>query len=318
VLLRDLVFVLQGTEGTLIQMNERSMSLCVIPTIKISQSVREVVDALAECGTLCYKIRKTISFIPASNGGSIRQSLYRAIEIELREYLKIVACFEATIANNTDGNTMTLRKALAWFNESKIKLKFLNALLQECQNLHGGQIITAVHKYLSHGHLDISSMASLLVDEVLRPFYSTLVEFVRHGNLQDPHNEFFIQKNQSTGWLDGYNLDLERLPTVIPEDMAAKVLLAGKTRSFLASFADSMDIEDVFDDVISQTGDIISLIKKEHQLACQQLSHLLTEKYSMRSHLRAVRDFIYFGRGDFASALIEFSKYSLQRVISDF
>ncbi|PJF18130.1 Spindle pole body component [Paramicrosporidium saccamoebae] len=324
-LLRDLVFALQGMDGSLIRMDERTMKMSLTSNVKVSESVRQLVDKIAECGTLCYRIRKSITYF-AKTTGTVRQSLFRAVETVLREYLKTVACFEATVASatgSTEGSTMTLRKTLAWFSETQTRMHFLDSLLRECQDLHGGPLITAVHKYLSHGNADISSIASVLAGEALRPFYATLIEFVRYGNLQDPHHEFFVQQNRtpSESWATSHTIVLDRLPTVISPNLAAKALLAGKTRSFLAAFADAdaMDLEVEtggemgLENAVGQTEDIVALIKKEHQLACQQLSHLLTEKYSMRSHLRAVRDFIYFGRGDFASALIEFSSAHLAK-----
>ena len=50
---------------------------------------------------------------------------------------------------------------------------------------------------------------------------------------------------------------------------------------------------------------IVRLIGREHRLACQTLWRTLNEKFHLRLHLGAIRDFLHFGRGDFAGALME-------------
>lgn len=330
-LLRDLAFVLQGTEGTLIKMNPRTGTFMLLPNgggTSSSTAIRVLVDKIAECGTLCFRIRERISPRTPSTG-TIKRSFHTAIEAEIREYLKVVACFEAAIANNESG-MMTLRKALAWFQGGPFqKLNFIDNLLRETDKLHGGALITFVHKNLQHGSLEISQMVSRLVEEMINPFFMMLAEFVQYGSLQDPYNEFFIVEHSSKikqdgeagggdirtdeSWISSFSIDNDRLPAVITFNLAGKALLAGKTRSFLAKVMSSgtgsdsmmMEVDQNFHQSKIDANSIVPLIKREHQLACQQLSKLLSEKFSIKLHLGAIRDFIHFGRGDFASALIE-------------
>lgn len=317
VFLRDLVFVLQGVDGNIIRMNERAGAFQLLPNVQTTQPVRQLVNKLAESGSFCHRIRRILSQ-PAN--GTVRQSINHAIEVELREYLKIVACFEATIAS---GELMTLRKALVWFNAAQLdKLRFIDTLLQDTDGLRGGALITEVSKYLGHGHPDVASTARLLTDEMLRPFYATLAEFVRHGSLQDPHGEFFITQapkeadKTHESWMGRFLLDAERLPSVISSSLASKALLAGKTRAFLASISSLMDVDEDSTTLEQDApNNIAALIKREHELACRQLSQLLTEKYSLCGHLRAVCDFIHFGRGDFATSLIEHLRYGITLIL---
>lgn len=320
-LLHDLTFALQGVEGSLIRFNEQTAAMAIALTNKIPEPVRQLVNKIAECGTFCYHIRRAMSHHHPGGMGVIKQSLLRAAEVELREYLKVVACFEETVGvNGKEGHMMTLRKALLWFSEYIPRLSFLHTILIESRDLSGGAIITAIHRYLSHGHPQVSEMASRLLNEVLHPFFGTLIEFVRYGNLQDPFNEFFIRKHpdgessSSEKWTTTWTIQDALLPAVITRKFAEKVMLTGKTRSFLSTLGSSMEVEEQFDDLInSRPADVIALVERECQLACQQISQLLVEKYALRTHLKAIRDFMHFGRGDFACALIEFSSGHLSK-----
>lgn len=329
VLLRDLVFVLQGIEGTLVRLCGKTGNFVL--QAPAPAPVRLLVDRIAECGTVYYQIKRATSSIP--NAGAFRQSLLLGIAAELREYLRLVACFEASVASG-DSHVMSLRKASVWFDASRTLLDFLYTLIRETSDHHGGPLVSIVSRYQSHGEPAIAAAATRLLLEILQPFCSMLTQFVRNGTLQDRHKEFFIVQSPSPNgtkshesWTSKFSLDARHIPTILPSALAAKVLLAGKTRSFLASMQDGdrMDLDEEADaeesmsvdeqgkatgwTVSTNLDDIKEMIKREHLLACQSLSHLLSSRYQMMEHLKCIRDFIHFGRGDFAAALMDFIRY---------
>lgn len=300
------------------QFDEVAGRFVLLPTLNAPVCVRALVERIAECGGLCRRILRLLTH-SAGRASAIRQSFNQAMEMEMREYFKLVACFEATLSGD-EASSMTMRRALVWFSEHQPHLAFLEALLREAQAVSGPELISLLHQYRTHGFPEIAAACERLLAESLRPFCAMVGEFVRFGNLLDPHDEFFITlKHRSAtadspdpvSAMDRFVLDQRRIPRLIPLEVAQQALLAGKTRAFLASLAtDHMEIDNDEAAVAAAEATagipaMIELVRSEHQLACRQLAELLHGKYSIRTHLRAIRDFIHFARGDFASALME-------------
>lgn len=315
-LLKDLIYVLQGVDGSVMKRDDRNKTFSVVNAAQASPSNKQLVERIGECGYMCFLIRREISSEIRNRQGSIRQSLNRAIEAELREYLKLVACYEATLTSE-EAEGMNLRKAALWFSESEPKLRLLWLMLQEVQSLNGAMLISIIQKYCSHGDAKLGAVAQRILTELLHPFTMIAVEFVRHGNLCDPYGEFFVKKNDSDDGGGGSNssrnsnsssyiLQEEKIPSILTKALALRALLAGKTRNFLSSITSEMDIDQYdIEERPCCVRELVGFIKREHQLACQSLSVMLKEKYSLKHHFITIRDFIYFGRGDFANALVD-------------
>lgn len=358
-LLKDLLFTLQGVDGNMVRLDERTSKYTISGRTggSVGPAVRDLIAKIGECGLLHGAIRREISSSAWQTAGAIRQSLARAAEVELRDYLRVVASYEMALtgaAVSDDNGGMTLRRAVRWFGEIQIKLRFLKNILDELRTQpSAGALLSALHQLCSHGDSLMAAMAERMMGEAMDPFLRTLREFIQYGQLYDPCGDFFVaigsamtsSSGSSTTTIAGaYSLAVGRIPErLLSEEMARKVLLTGKTRSFLASLSSSMQVDDdgevyenatnaldpsameaefkdAMDDEVASSAIITSLsslvlgdqlsgmrglIQREHHLACRQLARVLKEQYNLRRHFETIRDFIHFSRGDFATLLME-------------
>lgn len=331
-LLRDLAYVLRGSEGVMIKFSQHSNGFALLPSVSVSLPTRHMVDRIARVGTGCHSILRLASYNGPSSG-TIRQSLNQAILSELRSaYLEAVAQFEETLVGE-NATTLTLRRTLVWFEGIRHKIEFILEILKKATDLHGCALISHVHQYHGFGDPDLAGIANRILVLILQPFFATLSHFVFYGTLKDPYHEFFIKENVQTSteqrsvqWSDYYYIDESQLPSVLSLEVAKKALLAGKTRAFIANLhredastssssgmAMAMDVDVDVDDeaaadqvsLIANEAEATSVVNREYGRACEQLSRLLWEHYRLREHFCAIRNFVHFGRGDFASSLIE-------------
>lgn len=308
----------------MIKYNQQLQSFALLPSIQVPLPARHIVDRLAQVGTTCQSILRLASYTTPS-AGAIRQSLNKALLNELRtSYLESVARFEEALAGE-EAVTLTLRRALVWFEKIKHKVDFILEILNTAVDLYGGAIISHLYQFHESGDAELAGIAQRVLAEILKPFYVMLDHFVCYGTLKDPYHEFFIRETLQSAteqglvqWSEYYSLDESKLPSVLSLELAKKALLAGKTRAFIANLrredsslgsAMEIDLEDDQIQRIASKEDVESLVNREYQNTCEQLSRLLWDHYRLKSHFLAIRHFVHFGRGDFASSLIELIRY---------
>jgi gamma-tubulin complex component 3 len=120
-------------------------------------------------------------------------------------------------------------------------------LVDAAGTLTGGALVSRLHAHSLHGALTSSVLVQRVMDSVCVPLYTMLSRWLLHGELHDPHNEFFVVaavdshtaaaaataggvKNM---WQDSYTLKSSLLPSFIPVSLSQKILLIGKSINFL-------------------------------------------------------------------------------------
>lgn len=68
-------------------------------------------------------------------------------------------------------------------------------LLQLTTAAHGGALVSKIHKHTAHGDPFVRQFTDQILEEVSKPFFSTLQRWISSGELHDPFNEFFVQLN---------------------------------------------------------------------------------------------------------------------------
>ncbi|EGC38619.1 hypothetical protein DICPUDRAFT_148636 [Dictyostelium purpureum] len=109
ILIRDIIYVFQGIDGTFIKYNKKSDSYSIDDTINIngeasyiSKPKRDLVYRLCEFGWLFKKTRNFIINNEFKNSGLTNQSFCSAIHDELTEFYRIIAILETQINKKYD------------------------------------------------------------------------------------------------------------------------------------------------------------------------------------------------------------------------
>lgn len=340
-LLRDLPFTLQGLSSTNLPFS--SNSTLTLPAT-LPAPILSILHTLAE-PSLLY--RGLGSFVQSADGGLLGQSLRAAIGGELRSYLGLVATLESQIRRalaSLDEKEprggigkagVTLKRCVVWTREATMGLRLMSLISEESKSKRGGQLISLIHGFSSsHGDPMVGAFAERLLIHVTRPFYDMLRQWIYDGELSDPYHEFFVSEQdpnavndthdgKSRGgasvWEDKYMLNEDMVPSIITQDFAQKVFLIGKSLNFIRyGCGDSQWVEEYSKAASKELryGDTATLetwIDEAYKTTMARLIHLMAEKFHLFEHLKALKNYILLGQGDFIALLMESLSSNLDR-----
>ncbi|KAL2073327.1 hypothetical protein VTL71DRAFT_10651 [Oculimacula yallundae] len=341
-LLRDLPFTLQGLSSSHFPFS--SESTVTLPA-SLPVPIISILHTLAE-PSLLY--RGLSSFTQSPGGGLLGQSLRAAIGGELRSYLGLVATLEGQIRralSSLDEKEprggigkagVTLKRCVVWTREATMGLRLMSLISEESKSKKGGQLISLIHGFSSsHGDPMVGAFAERLLTHVTRPFYDMLRHWIYDGELSDPYHEFFVSEQDpnavidtpdsrsrggaSSVWEDKYKLSEDMVPTIITQDFAQKVFLIGKSLNFIRyGCGDSQWVEEYSKAASKELryGDTATLetwIDEAYKTTMARLIHLMAEKFHLFEHLKALKNYILLGQGDFIALLMESLSSNLDR-----
>ena len=341
-LLRDLPFTLQGLSSTNLPFYSQSV-LKLPPTLPVP--IISILHTLAE-PSLLY--RGLSSFVQSADGGLLGQSLRAAVAGELRSYLGLVATLEGQIRralSSLDEKAprggvgkigVTLKRCVVWTREATMGLRLMSLISEESKSKRGGQLISLIHGFSSsHGDPMVGAFAERLLTHVTRPFYDMLRQWIYDGELSDPYHEFFVSEHDpntvnsspdgrsrggaSSVWEDKYKLNEDMVPSIITQDFAQKVFLIGKSLNFIRyGCGDSQWVEKYSKAASKELryGDTATLetwIDEAYKTTMARLIHLMAEKFHLFEHLKALKNYILLGQGDFIALLMESLSSNLDR-----
>ena len=333
--LRDLIYVLQGLEGNLLLFSESEGRYVVNGRIRVARPIRSLVEKLGKIGTDYRYLQIQVS-VHREKAGVLRQSFCRAMAQELAEYLKLVAYLESSL-NEKEGTegSMSLKKVVYWFHEAGILLNFLRELVRDTTNLRGGAFLSFLEQFRQHGNDQIRAVITRILDQMMLPYGEMLQGWLREGTLNDPFDEFFISEIRSSSssrsfefdgsdfWNQKFVLKISELPKFIPESLAKRALVAGKTRKFIQAFVKNPpthlryqnpaalniqnDCESFSSTVLREN--LLESMEKEMKLAyknaCKQVRRILIEDCQLIEQVRCIKQYVLLCKGDFSMNLLE-------------
>ena len=123
----------------------------------------------------------------------------------------------------------------------------------------------------------------------------------------------------SSVWEAKYKLNEDMVPSIITQDFAQKVFLIGKSLNFIRhGCGDSQWVEDYSKAASKELryGDTATLetwIDEAYKTTMARLIHLMAEKFHLFDHLKALKNYILLGQGDFIALLMESLSSNLDR-----
>ncbi|KAG6020263.1 hypothetical protein E4U41_002910 [Claviceps citrina] len=337
-ILRDLPFTLQGLSSTTLPFSKpdtlRLPATVPLPLISILHTLAEP--------SLLYRRLDEYCKSPAS--GLLGQSLRAAIGGELRSYLTLIATLEGQIRRALSSLDeaaprggigkagVTLKRCVVWTREATMGLRLMGLLAEESENKAGGQLISLIHSFSSsHGDPVVAAFAERLLGSFTKPFYDILRHWIYDGELSDPYHEFFVReqrakkadmaalKGAGNVWTDKFEIDDSMIPSIMTQDFAQKVFLIGKSLNFIRhSCGDSLWVENYSKAASKELryGDTATLeawIDEAYKTTMKRLMDLMSSKFHLFEHLKALKDYILLGQGDFIALLMESLAANLDR-----
>lgn len=341
-LLRDLPFNMQG-------LSSESYQFVSANTVKLPPNlpipILSLLNTLAEA---CLLYKTLSNFVNSQDGGLVNQSLRAAISGELRSYLGLVATLEGEIRraltaiekgeDNKKGVRaagVTLKRCVIWTRDATMGLRLMALIVEDSQQKRGGQIITLIHSLLSsHGDPFVAGFAERLLVHVARPFYDMLRHWIYDGELVDAYHEFFVVENDPSlksdldprrvamsVWEDKYKLETNMVPSIISPEFAQKIFLIGKSLNFIRHNCGDSDWVIQYSQENSESLDyantshasLSASISTAYTHTMSRLTHLMSHKFLLHTHLTALKKYLLVSQGDFIDLLVESLAPNLDR-----
>lgn len=341
-LLRDLPFNLQGVSSAHLEFTTTT-TVKLPPTLPVP--MLSLLHALAEP---CLLYRGLAEYASDQDGGLMDQSLRSAINDELRSYLSLVASLEseirqalATIETTHDPKAaqstgVTLKRCMIWTRDATMGLRLMKLIVEDSRQKRGGQMISLIHSLSSsHGDPFVASFAERLLTRVARPFYEMLRHWIYDGELVDPFHEFFITEPDLSSqpavdhrhvatsvWEEKYKVDSSLVPSIISEEFARKVFLIGKSLNFIRHNCGDSDWVIQYSKSNSKSLDYANTAKLSQSIdvayrtTMSRLTHLMSTKFGLFTHLSAIKKYMLLAQGDFFELLIESLAQHLDRPVN--
>ncbi|KAI7867946.1 Spc98 family-domain-containing protein [Spinellus fusiger] len=331
-LLRDLIFIFQGIDGQYIKLDPVSNEYSIDSKAMITKSTKDLVHYLSELGWLYKRI---LLFVKSRSNdqaiGLVGQSFCSTLHNELTEYYRLIAVLEAQIKKQTslipsfdealvlpNEKTLTLRRLVVWTQESLQQLRLMCALVDACQEQKGGALVSNMHNYTKHGDPFIQNYVRKMLQKVSTPFYEMLQRWIYAGELDDPYKEFFIACDPTVPeeelWQSQYSIREDMLPSFISKELALKIFSIGKSLNFIRhschddTLVEKYSTSDHKYMLTFKYGDV-QAVKRSIDVAYMETSkhliNLLTRKYKLMEHLRAMKRYLLLGQGDFIQYLMD-------------
>ncbi|KAF2162058.1 hypothetical protein M409DRAFT_27437 [Zasmidium cellare ATCC 36951] len=195
----------------------------------------------------------------------------------------------------------------------------------------GGAVLRLLTRRLQSmaGDPAARQLLTLLLREASRPYMAMLNEWLHHGNVRDPHQEFLIKEQKSIRregleqdytdeyWEKRYTIRQELVPPQL-ESLKDKVLLAGK---YLNVVRECGGIENVSRDLdastdIPHTFDdprFVENVSGAYAFANRSLMTLLLTTHNLPARLRSLKHYFLLDRSDFFSYFLELTRLELKK-----
>ncbi|KAJ2143208.1 hypothetical protein IW136_001725 [Coemansia sp. RSA 678] len=328
-LLQDLIYVLQGIDGTYVHWNSMTSSYTVNPEVKLSRPTRAMVTLLSELGGLTRDIQSYISEVER-DGRLFEQSFCTELKVEMSTYYKLVSEIEGrlfkvprTLRPGESQLGVTLRRMYCWTTEARQKLRLMATAIAKVQEgSGGGTVLSTISTLVDDGDPFIQTFAKRLLKTASAPFNHILVSWVTDGELVDPYKEFFIRERESRRdmfWSEKYTVASDMIPVHISGDMTRKIFQIGRSLNFLRVACD--DAQWVAEGGprtqltgdISDTSDLEAFVYRSSSMVNERLMSVLRDKFDLMGHIEAIRRYLLFEQGDFALALMEVLENQMDR-----
>ena len=260
-LINDLMFVFQGINGHYISFDPKKDSFILNQLIPFNENIIDIIGELCELGWLYKNVSTYLTFFNQSNIPSqFIQSFTYAIQNELNEYYKLISFFKKKnnqnyidnsspdnlinenqnlnykkISNNDD---LTLKNLILWTKEPIERMKWLSLACESVYKLRGSSIVSQIFSYVYFSGAEIYLKSVL--DEVLKPFFNFIKNWIQYGDLNDPYKEFFVdildKINDDDLWNLKYQMIYKNIPNFLNKDLVIKIFEIGKCIHFIRNY----------------------------------------------------------------------------------
>ncbi|KAF2154739.1 hypothetical protein K461DRAFT_222918 [Myriangium duriaei CBS 260.36] len=331
----------------------------------LDPSLRDLVNSMLRMSTHFSALETYIEVQSREECGMVNHALCAAMRKMLKDYLILVAQLEHQMLTNDSFtlqvmnlHTKSTSHILAQLYHVASEVLRENSMLEEENDLDasddfenileslregkdagaltskkvckGGAVLRLISKRLAvmSGDPSAREVLSTLLREASRPYMAMLNEWLHHGNVRDPHQEFLIKEQSSIRregleqdytdeyWEKRYTLRNDVVPPQL-EAVKEKVLLAGKYLNVVRECGGVDVAKDMDKDVsVPHTFDdprFLENVNLAYAFANSSLLTLLITTHALPARLRSLKHYFFLDRSDFFSYFLELSNSELKK-----
>ncbi|KAK6621988.1 hypothetical protein RUM44_001795 [Polyplax serrata] len=194
----------------------------------------------------------------------------------------------------------------------------------------GGKTLSLLHEFASNCTGKEEKLCQVLLEASAVPYMKQLQNWLYHGVIIDPYNEFLINDNQvifdkeqlpeeysDDYWGKCYTINKEKIPIFL-EKSAPIILSTGKYLNVLRQCGvntKSTTAEDI--EYSYNENKYTEAIQKAYQFASSGLLNHLMQVNDLIGHLKSVKHYLLFDQGDFFMKFMDMSEMELNKNIGD-
>lgn len=284
-------------------------------SLALSDSTRLRIRSICSLGTMHKKIVKYHrAKMGSTSSGLVMQSFCGIIQSELTQFYGCLSSLHCVQKTNDPNEALTYERLLICLHSPANRLMYLHKFCCAVDKLSGGAMLSEISKFHRSGAPALSGYAAKVLDEMSKPIFDMIWNWVTKGTLKDPFGEFFIQQNENVEkdqlWQERWSIRRKMRPAFVSMAMAKNILRIGKTLNFLLECCDdeewlhALNIKKktlIFADLL----DLSDLIRDLMQKTNQRLVRIMFNKYHLTMHIVALKKYLLLGQGDFAKVLLD-------------
>ncbi|KAL1924041.1 uncharacterized protein VTP21DRAFT_7076 [Calcarisporiella thermophila] len=327
-LLRDVLLSLRGIDGCYLSYSTKKEKYIFHSSAEISGSAQILVEKLSHIGQLYSHISQfVIKYEKEENSGQLEKSFCDALKNELCRYTRFIEVLERILLKQIDeaeikagDPDLTLKRLYVGMQEWNRRLSLLQGMIDACREDKGSVLVDNIHSYGKHGDSFVNRFIQAFLEEVSRPLHAMLDSWVYKGEVNDPHEEFFIGINQDVSdelfWEKRYFVRDKMRPRYITKPLSQKILEIGKNINYIRYRCEELYLtrDEKSEEEASIPRSIFSLesyVETNHVKTSRRLKSILLEKYGLMTHLVALKDYFLLCRGDWTQRLMDVMEETL-------
>lgn len=185
ILLRDVVFALQGIDGEYIKYDIALKGYVVDAGVGVPAPTRQLIRKICEAGWLFRRIMTFLEKCKSSHtAGLVEQGMCHAMQDEITEYYRLIAVLkeqvniDSQVLEQSHQDRLSLRRLYVWMQDPIERLRLMAALAAGTVGLHGGALASTVHSHTRHGDPFVNTFITTQMAALAAPLLNMTREWV--------------------------------------------------------------------------------------------------------------------------------------------
>lgn len=295
--------------------------------------LRNLVDQILPLSTSFVRVRNFVSsHHPGYEYGRVMQAFCEALDALLQDYVNFVSQLEWELRKYTKAETLTMKSIYFQVSPSIHSMSILEHTIQAVAGSKGGALINTLWDLDKRSYMGdpvAKNVLGILLEKASRPYMEIMSDWVQTGKLNDPCDEFMVQRRASSSgtafdgdsWFDLFQInETHVLQGIAPNNWTKdKILTTGKYWNAVQECR--LDSKEIQRPIIrssipnlpfnSDCSAIAAYIDATYQKASKVLLLILVENFKVMESLQIMKRYFLMDQGDFLTNFLDAAEQEL-------